>query len=88
MKFVFRIDRMGAKVEIRGVAVGDENIHRFERVVREVVQSSNLPIRITLTDDGESRSDLVEKLRKVFASDDAISSTRNPFPWCTSFKAI
>ena len=73
MRFVFRIDRMGGKVEIRGVAVGDENIHRFERVVREVVQSSSLPVRITLTEEGEDRTDLQEKLRKVFVSDEAIA---------------
>ncbi|KAI5463507.1 PI31 proteasome regulator N-terminal-domain-containing protein [Mariannaea sp. PMI_226] len=77
MRFVIRVDRMGGKVEIRGLAVGDENIHRFERVVREVVQSSNLPIRITVNDGGEDRSDLVDKLRSIFVSEQAISDILN-----------
>ncbi|KAI8723308.1 hypothetical protein NCS52_00186500 [Fusarium sp. LHS14.1] len=72
MKFVVRVDRMGGKVEIRGLAVGDENIHRFERSVRDVVQSSGLPVRITVNDGEEDRSDLAEKLRGVFVSEQAI----------------
>jgi hypothetical protein len=72
MTFVIRIDRMGTKVEVRGLAVGDENIRRFERAVRNVVQSNNLPVRITRTAQGEDRSDLPEKLRKVFVSEEAI----------------
>lgn len=81
MKFVVRVDRMGGKVEIRGLAVGDENIHRFERSVRDVVQSSGLPVRITVNDGGEDRSDLAEKLRGVFVSEQAIVGT---FPSSTS----
>jgi hypothetical protein len=73
MQFVVRVDKMGTKVEIRGLAVGDENIYRFERALRDVVQSSSLPVRITLTDNGEDRSDLVDKLRKVFVSEQAIT---------------
>jgi hypothetical protein len=75
MQFVVRVDKMGTKVEIRGLAVGDENIYRFERALRDVVQSSSLPVRITLTDNGEDRSDLVDKLRKVFVSEQAITDT-------------
>ncbi|POR35348.1 Uncharacterized protein TPAR_04482 [Tolypocladium paradoxum] len=74
MRFVVRVDRMGGKVEVRGLAVGDENIHRFERAVRDVVLPGGLPVRITLTADGaEDRSDLVEKLRKVFVSEQAVA---------------
>lgn len=74
MTFVVRVDRMGAKVEIRGLAVGDENIHRFERTVRDVVDNSTLPVRITLDPAGnEDRGDLRQKLRKVFVSEQAIS---------------
>ena len=73
MRFVFRVDRMGGKVEIRGLAVGAETIHRFERTVRDVVQSNHLPIRITITDNQEDRSDLVEKLHRVFTSEQAIA---------------
>ncbi|KAH8173461.1 PI31 proteasome regulator domain-containing protein [Sarocladium implicatum] len=70
MRFVFRVDRMGAKVEIRGLAVGDEHIHRFERTLREVVDNSALPIRIPVNGEGEEdRSGLKEKLRAVFVSE-------------------
>lgn len=75
MQFVFRIDRMGSKVEVRGLAVGDENIHRFDRTVRDVVDSSALPIRISMDQGQEDRSNLVEKLRRAFVSENAISGT-------------
>lgn len=66
---------MGAKVEVRGLAVDDDNIHRFEVMVRDVVSSSSLPLKVTLTQEGdEDRSDLVEKLRNLFVSEEAISS--------------
>ncbi|KFA76116.1 hypothetical protein S40288_00395 [Stachybotrys chartarum IBT 40288] len=75
MRFVFRIDRMGAKVEVRGLAVGDDNIYRFERSVRDVVKASALPVRISLTDAGEEdRGDLLDKLRGVFVSEEAIAA--------------
>lgn len=74
MRFVISIDKIGSKVEIRGLAIGDENIHRFEKTIGEVVQSKNLPVRITLTGEGEEdRSDLAEKLSKVFTSEEAIA---------------
>ncbi|KAL7786347.1 PI31 proteasome regulator N-terminal domain-containing protein [Trichoderma ceciliae] len=73
MTFVVRVDRMGSKVEIRGLAVGADNIHRFEYTVRDVVQAKNLPVRITLDAGGnEDRSDLPGKLKKLFVSDQAI----------------
>ncbi|RFU75911.1 pi31 proteasome regulator [Trichoderma arundinaceum] len=73
MTFVIRIDRMGSKVEIRGLAVGAENIHRFEYTVRDIVQAKNLPVRIAFDANGnEDRTDLPEKLKKLFISDQAI----------------
>ncbi|KAK3389379.1 PI31 proteasome regulator N-terminal-domain-containing protein [Podospora didyma] len=73
MQFVIRIDQMGAKVEIRGLAVGAERISRFEITSRDYVSSSALPVRITMTSDGtEDRSDLPEKLKKVFISEERI----------------
>ncbi|KAG6007568.1 hypothetical protein E4U43_000286 [Claviceps pusilla] len=77
MQFIMRVDRMGSKVEVRALAIGDENIHRFERAVRDVVQSNSLPIRITMEEGREDRSDLVEKLTKAFVSDEAITSILN-----------
>lgn len=74
MKFVISIDKIGSKVEVRGLAIGDENIYRFEKKIADVAQSRSLPIRITLTEEGEEdRSDLAAKLGKAFASDDAIT---------------
>lgn len=79
MRFVIRVDRMGAKVEVRGLAVGDEHIHRFERTVRDVVRADGLPVRIDLTDAGaEDRADLVHKLRAAFVSDQAIGGKSCP----------
>lgn len=74
MRFVVRVDKMGTKVEVRGLAVGDENIYRFERAARDVVESKALPVRITMTDEKEDRSDLVDKLRKTFVSEEAMAS--------------
>lgn len=87
MQFIMRVDRMGSKVEVRALAIGDENIHRFERAVRDVVQSSSLPIRITMEEGQEDRSDLVEKLTKAFVSDEAITSGQtlsSPLPFSLS----
>ena len=75
MTFVFRVDRLGSKVEVRGLALGDEKIYRFEKAVGDVINNSNLPVRITMTHDGEYRGDLEEKLFKVFVSEEAIASS-------------
>lgn len=80
MTFSIRIDRMGKKVEVRGVAVGDDNIRRFERSISDVVDSRKLPLRITIKDGQEDRSDLPEKLRGVFASEQAIAGMSFRFP--------
>lgn len=83
MDFVFRVDRMGAKVEVRGLAVGADNIYRFDRSVRDVVQASNLPVRIKLVpggDNGEQKEDrcgLPDQLRGLFVSDQAVADILN-----------
>ncbi|PKS09281.1 hypothetical protein jhhlp_003895 [Lomentospora prolificans] len=80
MTFVVKVDRLGNQVEVRGLAVGDDKIYRFERNIRDVVRSSGLPIRITLDEDGsEDRSDLNDKLKQVFVSDQAIEDILNEF---------
>lgn len=69
MHFVIKIDRMGGKAEIRGLGVGDDRIHRLEVTARDYISSAALPLRITTTAEGEEdRSDLPEKLEKVFIS--------------------
>lgn len=73
MTFVVKVDRLGGKVEVRGLGVGDDKIYRFEKNVRDVVRSAQLPLRITLTENGEEdRGDLAGKLRGVFVSEQAI----------------
>ena len=73
MHFVVRVDRMGAKIEVRGLATGDERIARFELTARDYVSSAALPLRITMTPDGaEDRSDLPQKLRTLFISEERI----------------
>ncbi|KAF2973050.1 hypothetical protein GQX73_g586 [Xylaria multiplex] len=70
LRFVVKIDRMGGKAEIRGLAVQDERIARIELIIRDFISNAALPVRITMTQDGaEDRSDLRPKLRDVFISD-------------------
>lgn len=67
MRFIIKIDRLGSKIEIRGLAVGDERINRFDFIPRDYITTSALPLRITKTESGdEDRSDLEQKLKGVF----------------------
>lgn len=73
MTFVLRVDRMGAKVEIRALAVGDEKIYRVEYETRNVVYASKLPFRIPLDRQGqENRSNLVRTLKDLFDSPEVV----------------
>lgn len=76
MRYVIRVDRMGSKIEIRGLGMGDERIARFEITTRDYVSAAALPIRIPISEDTgeEDRSDLPEKLKKVFISDERIAN--------------
>ena len=69
MQYVVKVDRLGGKAEIRGIGLGDERISRFEVTAKDYVSSAALPLRITLTADGdEDRSDLEQKLKEIFIS--------------------
>jgi len=69
MEYVVKVDRLGGKAEIRGIGLGDERISRFEIVAKDYVSSAALPLRITISADGEEdRSDLEAKLKEVFVS--------------------
>jgi hypothetical protein len=69
MQYVVKVDRLGGKAEIRGIGLGDERITRFEVTAKDYVSSAALPLRITMTEDGEEdRSDLELKLKNVFIS--------------------
>ncbi|KAI0972615.1 PI31 proteasome regulator N-terminal-domain-containing protein [Xylaria arbuscula] len=74
LRFVIRIDRMGGKAEIRGLAVQDERIARVEVTIKDFVSNAALPVRITMTQNGtEDRSDLAPKFRDVFISESRIA---------------
>lgn len=75
MTDLINVSRMGAKIEIRGLAVGHDVIHRFELTPREYVDNTKLPLRMSsLHDEGvEDRSDLKEKLENIFTSQEKIS---------------
>ncbi|KAK4237356.1 PI31 proteasome regulator N-terminal-domain-containing protein [Achaetomium macrosporum] len=73
MQFIVHIDRMGAKIEVRGLAIGDDRIARFDITARDYISSSALPLRIRMTEDGaEDRSDLLHKLKTLFISEERI----------------
>ncbi|KAI0396708.1 PI31 proteasome regulator N-terminal-domain-containing protein [Xylariaceae sp. FL0594] len=78
LRFVIKIDRMGGKAEIRGLAVHDERIARAEITIKDYVSNGALPIRITMTEDGtEDRTDLPQKFQHVFISENRIVDLAN-----------
>lgn len=84
MEYVVKVDRLGGKAEIRGIGLGDERISRFEVTAKDFISSSTLPLRITLTADGEEdRSDLEEKLKNVFISPNRIEGQLPDLPLYT-----
>ena len=81
MEYVVKVDRLGGKAEIRGIGLGDERISRFEIVAKDYVSSAALPLRMTMTADGEEdRSDLEVKLKEIFVSPSRIQGISSPIP--------
>jgi hypothetical protein len=82
MQYVVKVDRLGGKAEIRGIGLGDESISRFEVTAKDYISSAALPLRITLTQDGEEdRSNLENKLKELFISPSRIQGkTPRPLP--------
>ncbi|KAK3319038.1 PI31 proteasome regulator N-terminal-domain-containing protein [Apodospora peruviana] len=72
MHFLLRIDRISSKVEIRGIAIGDEKIARLELAPREYVSSAALPVRRGSENDNSNNKDLEEKIGRVFMSPERI----------------
>jgi hypothetical protein len=69
MQYVVKVDRLGGKAEVRGIGLGDERISRFEVTAKDYVSSAALPLRISMTANGEEdRRDLESKLKDVFIS--------------------
>ncbi|KAL5320188.1 hypothetical protein ACEPPN_010989 [Leptodophora sp. 'Broadleaf-Isolate-01'] len=80
MQFVIKVDRLGGKAEIRGIGLGDERISRLEITAKDYISSAALPLRITLTPDGEEdRTDLEAKLKDVFVSPSRIQDLASLF---------
>ncbi|GAP92315.1 putative PI31 proteasome regulator [Rosellinia necatrix] len=74
-RFVIKIDRMGGRAEIRGMAVGDEHTARVQITTKDFVSNTELPVRIIMTQDGvEDRSDLRQKLLGIFVSAPQVAS--------------
>ncbi|KAK4448032.1 PI31 proteasome regulator N-terminal-domain-containing protein [Podospora aff. communis PSN243] len=85
MKFIIRLDRLGRKAEIRGLATGDDRIARFEITPDDYISKSNLPLRIPFTtqDDGATVEDrgeaLASKLTSLFTHQASISDLAKAF---------
>lgn len=78
LRFVVKIDRLGAKTEIRGLAMQDDRIARVEITTKDYISNVALPVRITLTADSvEDRSDLPQKLQDVFISESRMTDLVN-----------
>lgn len=76
MQYVVKVDRLGGKAEIRGIGLGDERITRLEITAKDYVSSAALPLRITMTADGEEdRNGLDSKLKEIFISPSRIQGT-------------
>ncbi|KAL2193443.1 PI31 proteasome regulator N-terminal-domain-containing protein [Corynascus similis CBS 632.67] len=73
MHFVLHVDRLGAKIEIRGLATGDERIARFDITALDYVSPSALPLSISRASDGnQDRGGLVLRLKSLFISEERI----------------
>lgn len=77
LRFVIRTDRMGGKAEIRGLGIHDDRIARVELTIKDFVSNAALPVRITVTADGEDRSNLPQTLQNVFISQSRIEDLAN-----------
>lgn len=79
MQFVLKVDRMGGKIEIRGLAVGHDRITRLELSARDHISQSALPLRIPLDPEtgaeaqNSRSSGVLAKLQAVFISPERVS---------------
>ncbi|KAK8118881.1 PI31 proteasome regulator [Apiospora kogelbergensis] len=74
LRFVLKVDRMGGKAEIRGLAIEDDRIARVEVTSKDFISNGALPVRIELTaDSDEDRSGLPQKLQAVFINEARIT---------------
>lgn len=77
-RFIVKVARMGGKAEIRGMALKEDLVARSEIVIKDFISNAALPIRITMTPEGEEdRSDLRQKLQNVFVSVDSVEQLAN-----------
>ncbi|PSR81421.1 PI31 proteasome regulator N-terminal-domain-containing protein [Coniella lustricola] len=73
--FILKTDRIGSKIEIRGLAIDTDNIARVEFLPRDYISSAALPLRMTRSGDSgqEDRSDLVSKFQRIFISPERVA---------------
>jgi hypothetical protein len=79
MKYLIQVIRSSTKARIQGIALGDERTTAFEITAKDYISASALPLRITMTDEGEDRADLEEKLKQVFTSPHRIQDLASEF---------
>ncbi|KAL2164948.1 hypothetical protein VTH06DRAFT_244, partial [Thermothelomyces fergusii] len=73
MRFVLHVDRLGAKIEIRGLATGHERITRFDITANDYVSPSALPLRASRSAESrQDKSELAQKLKILFISEERI----------------
>lgn len=78
LRFVIKVDRMGGKAEIRGLAIEDDRIARVEITAKDFISNGALPVRITMgADSTEDRTDLPQKLQTVFISEGRVADLAN-----------
>lgn len=64
MEFLVKVNRMGNKAIVMGMALGDDRTHQFELKVDEYVSAGNLPLELKDEDDNPKE----EKIRRVVDS--------------------
>lgn len=72
MEFKVTVAREGDRAVISGIALGGEQRHgkgEFEIMAKEYIYNAALPLRISMTSEGEEdRSNLEAKLKEIFVS--------------------
>lgn len=78
-RFIVKVTRMGGgKAEVRGMALKEDLVARCEIVIKDFITNAALPIRITMTPEGEEdRSNLRQKLQNVFVSVNSVEQLAN-----------
>ncbi|KAH7116088.1 PI31 proteasome regulator N-terminal-domain-containing protein [Dendryphion nanum] len=66
MEYLIKVNRLGGKAVVLGLAVGDDKTASFEVVVKDYLSESAIPVELP---EGTSTEDAVSKLKDLFISD-------------------